>query len=533
MYWSTLFLPTLRGEPAANKSPGRRRLLRAGYLRRHSAGVYSYLPLGQRSLLKITAMVRQEMDALGAQEIRLPALADRNSATYANDAAELACGELRSYKQLPQIWYQIQVLFRAEPGSVSGPPRLRPLLMQDSISLDLDAAGLQTSYEKHCAAYQRILDRCGLEYVTAAGAESRSFLVLSEAGEHAVALGPGYAAPLDTAVSAAQPPSAPDPEGDLAPEPFHTPGVKTIAEVSRFTGLPASSQIKSLAMMADGAPVLALLRGDHELSEVKLARALGAGELRPARPEEIRAVFGAEAGSLGPVGVQGVRLLTDEALRGRRNMICGANRNDYHLRHVTPGEDFAAEFHDLRRVLPGDPSVLDGSPLSVAKAFEIARAYKLGDKYARAAGLHVTAETGQEIAPLMGRYQIAIEQILHAAAERHGDEDGLALPAALAPFHVVITPVHMADAAQRDAATRLYADLRSAGVDVLLDDRDERPGVKFKDADLIGVPYRITLGKKLAQGLVELRDRRRKKALEVTLAAVTEVVRTEASAPGR
>jgi prolyl-tRNA synthetase len=523
VYWSRLFIPTLRGEPAAAGSPGHGLLLRAGYLRRHSAGVYSHLHLAQRSLRKIAAIACEEMDAIGAQEIRLPALAPGAGAAYEDLAAELARGELRSYRQLPQIWYQIQTVFGEETRPVSGPPR--PLLVKDSFSFDVDAAGLEASYEKHRAAYGRIFERCEIEPVAAAGIESHAFMVVAQAGEDTVVLGPGYAATPEAAVSVPQPPAAPDPEGDLEPEEFATPGVKTIAEVSRFTGKPASSQIKSLVMAADGALVLALLRGDHELSEAKLAGVLRAAELRPARPEEIRAAFGAAAGSLGPVGVHGVRVLADQALRGRRNMICGANRDDYHLRHVTPGEDFSAEFHDLRRVLPGDASVLDGAPLSAVKAVELGRIAKLGDKGSRAAGLHVTTEAGDEIAPAMGRYQVGIERILYAAAELHGDEDGLALPAAIAPFDVVITPVHLADPSQRGAAERLYAELRAAGVDVLLDDRDERPGVKFKDADLIGVPYRITLGKKLAQGLVELRDRRRKTAQDVPLEAVTQAMR--------
>ncbi|MCU1337247.1 MAG: Prolyl-tRNA synthetase, partial [Bryobacterales bacterium] len=409
--------------------------------------------------------------------------------------------------------------------------RVRQFTMKDSYSFDMDPAGLDVSYEKHRQAYCRIFDRCGLDYMMVeahsgamGGSQSHEFMVVSDAGEDLVVRGANYAANLEKAVSVSKPPAAPDPEGDLTPEEFHTPSVKTIAEVAQFTGLPETSQMKSLVMVAGGNPVLALLRGDHQLSEAKLASVLEA-DVRAAHPEELRQWFGADAGSLGPIGVmKSVRILADEALRGRRNMIAGANKNDYHLRHVTPGEDFEAEFHDLRQAAEGDTSVVDGSPLTVHKTVEVGHIFKLGYKYSKSMGLHVTNESGEEIAPIMGSYGIGIERILSAAVELYHDADGIVLPPAIAPFTVVVTPVNIKDEAQRKAAEEIYVAFKKAGVDVLLDDRDERPGVKFKDADLIGIPYRITVGKKLPQGIVELVERRPKRSTDVPIGDIVGAV---------
>jgi len=561
MHWSKLFIPTLRDDPADAEVASHKLLLRAGYIRQLSAGIYSHLFLAQRSLLKITAIVREEMDAIGAQEFHLPALnpaevwkessrwdamgdnlfrlKDRFgrelclAMTHEEVMTTIARGLLRSYKQLPQIWYQIQTKFRDEARPKSGLLRVRQFTMKDSYSFDLDPAGLDVSYEKHRAAYCRIFDRCGLEYMVVeahsgamGGSQSHEFMVVSDAGEDFVVRGAGYAANLEKAVSISKPPAGPDPEGDLTPEEFHTPNVKTIAEVAQFTGLPETSQMKSLVMVVDGNPVLTLLRGDHQLSEAKLASVLDAADVRAAHPEELRQWFGADAGSLGPIGVmKPVRILADEALRGRRNMIAGANKNDYHLRHVTPGEDFKAEFCDLRQAAEGDTSIVDGSPLTLHKTVEVGHIFKLGYKYSKSMGLHVTNESGEEIAPIMGSYGIGIERILSAAVELYHDADGIVLPPAIAPFTVVVTPVNGTDNTQRQAAAGIYEALKNAGLDALFDDRDERPGVKFKDADLIGIPYRITVGKKLPQGIVELVERRLKRSTDVDIANVVEAVR--------
>ncbi len=327
----------------------------------------------------------------------------------------------------------------------------------------------------------------------------------------------GYAANREKATAHASAPAVADPEGDLTPEEFHTPGRKTIAEVSAFTGLPETSQMKSLVLMANGKPLLVMLRGDHQLSETKFAAASGDGAFRPAFPAEIRAAFGADPGSLGPVGVTGMRILADHALAGRRNMIAGANRDDYHLRHVTPGEDFQAEFMDLRAVEAGDGCPACGAPVEIRKTVEIGHIFKLGYRYSESMGLHVTSIAGEEITPIMGSYGIGIERILSAAIELYHDKDGMSLPAAIAPFTVVVTPVNLADAVQKQAAGDIYSACAALGLDTLFDDRDERPGVKFKDADLIGIPFRITVGKKAAGGVVELVERRRKTTVEVPI----------------
>src|SRR3954451_19478593 len=372
MLWSKLFIPTLRETPADAEVRSHQLLLRAGYVRQLAAGIYNYLFLAQRSLLKIENIVREEMDAIGGQEMLLPALnpaeiwqesgrwdvmganmfrlKDRWNRdlclgmTHEEVMTSVARGEMRSYKQLPQIWYQIQTKFRDEPRPKSGLLRVRQFVMKDSYSFDIDPAGLDAAYDKHYQAYCRIFERCGIQYTVVeahsgamGGSQSHEFMVASDAGEDLVALckSCGYSANLEKAASVPVPPAAPDTIGDLSPEEFHTPGRKTIAEVAEFTGLPETSQMKSLVLMADGKLVLALLRGDHSLSETKFASAVGAVEVRPAHPEEIRSAFGADPGSLGPVGIQKMRVLADLELKDRRNMIAGANKDDYHLRNVT------------------------------------------------------------------------------------------------------------------------------------------------------------------------------------------------------
>jgi prolyl-tRNA synthetase len=553
MKWSRLFIPTLRENPVDAEVASHQLLLRAGYARQLAAGIYSYLFLAQRSLVKIQRIVREEMNAIGAQEIHLPALnpaevwqesgrwdvmgdnlfrlKDRFgrelclAMTHEEVVTAVARGELRSYKQLPQIWYQIQTKFRDEPRPKSGLLRVRQFLMKDAYSFDIDPAGLDVAYEKHYHAYCRIFERCGLKFTAVeahsgamGGSQSHEFMVASDAGEDFVArcAGCGYAANLEKAAAHPAAPATADPAGDFSPEEFHTPDRKTIAEVAEFTGLPETSQMKSLVLVAGGKPILALLRGDHQLSETKF-QALAGGEFRPAQADEIREWFGADAGSLGPVGVKNMRIVADLALRGRKNMIAGANRNDYHLKNVTPGEDFQAEFIDLRQVAPGDGCEVCGKPLEVVKTVEVGHIFKLGYKYSEKMGLRVLNAEGKEVAPIMGSYGIGIERILCCAIELFHDKDGMTLPCSIAPFDVVITPANFSDAGQRSAAEDLYRQCVEQGIDALLDDRDERPGVKFKDADLIGVPYRITVGKKLTGGVVELVTRSTRECIDVPL----------------
>jgi prolyl-tRNA synthetase len=554
MLWSKLFIPTLRENPAEAEVASHQLLLRAGYIRQLSAGIYNYLFLAQRSLLKITSIVRQEMDAIGGQEMLLPALnpaevwqesgrwdvmgdnlfrlKDRFGRdlclgmTHEEVMTVIARGELRSYKQLPQIWYQIQTKFRDEPRPKSGLLRVRQFIMKDSYTFDMDQAGLDAAYDRHYQAYCRIFERCGLRYLVVeahsgamGGSQSHEFMVESDAGEDFVAVcsGCGYAANLEKAVAEPSAPRAEDPEGDFAPEEFHTPGRKTIADVTEFTGLPETSQMKSLVLVADGKPVLVMLRGDHQLSEAKLGAVVNDPEFRPAHPEEIQRWFGAAAGSLGPVGVANMPILADRALVGRRNMIAGANRDDHHLRHVTLGEDFQAEIHDLRQVAAGDLCRKCGGVLAIRKTVEIGHIFKLGYKYSESMGLRVLGADGKEVTPIMGSYGIGIERILCAAIELYHDKDGMILPAAIAPFTVVITPANINDAVQAEAARQIYRSCLDLGMDALLDDRDERPGVKFKDADLIGVPFRIVVGKKLAGGLVELVERKTRQSSDIAV----------------
>jgi len=552
MLWSKLFIPTLREDPAEAEVASHRLLLRAGYIRQLAAGIYSYLGLAQRSLSKIQRIVREEMDAIGAQEFLLPALnpaevwqesgrwegmgdnmfrlKDRFGRdlclgmTHEEVMTSIARGELRSYKQLPQIWYQIQNKFRDEPRPKSGLLRVRQFLMKDSYSFDIDAEGLDVSYRKHHDAYLKIFSRCGLTVIPVeahsgamGGSQSMEFMVPSDAGEDFVAVCPKchYAANLEKAISHATPPAQPDPELSAAPEPFHTPNRKTIAEVAEFTGLPTTSQMKSLVMVADGTTVLALVRGDHQLSETKFGACVGASEFRAATYGEIVEAFGAEPGSLGPIGIT-LRIVADSALEGRRNMIAGANKNDYHLRNVTPGVDFETTFADIRQAATEDPCAVCSGPLEVHKTIEIGHIFKLGYKYSSSMGFHVQSATGEDITPIMGSYGIGIERILCCAIEQQNDALGMILPPAIAPYTVVITPINNADGALREAAERIAGECEAMGIDVLYDDRDERPGVKFKDADLIGVPFRITIGgKKLALGLVEIYDRKTRSSRDV------------------
>jgi len=559
MRWSLLHIPTLRDDPAEAEVVSHKLLLRAGYVRQLSAGLYCYLFLAKRSLLKIERIIREEMDRIGAQEIYLPELhpaevwresgrweqmghdmfrlQDRWGRDYCLGMTEeeivtqLARGELRSYKHLPQIWYQIQAKFRDEPRPKSGLMRVRRFTMKDSYSFDIDADGLDASYRKHYDAYCRIFTRCGLEYLPVeahsgamGGKESHEFVVPSEAGEDWVVEceASGYRANLQKARALPKPPAEADSEGEAALEEFHTPGMKTIAEVSAFDGRPPDAHVKALVYVADDKPLMVLLRGDHDLEEAKLEAAVGATELRPAHPEELEQWLGAEAGSLGPVGAKDIEILADEALRDRRNMICGANKNDHHLKNVVPGRDFEARWVDLREVQDGDLDVESGQPVRRRKAIEVGHIFKLGYRYSESMGLRVLDQNGKEVAPIMGSYGIGLERILTGVIEQNHDEGGMALPTAIAPFEVVVTPVNLKNDEQRDAAEKIYAELAAARVDVLYDDRAERAGVKFKDAELIGIPWRVTVGKKISESLVELFERSTRETVDVR---VEEVVR--------
>jgi len=390
------------------------------------------------------------------------------------------------------------------------------------------------SYDKHVQAYTNIFQRCGVRalFVEAfsgmmGGTVSGEFAAPSEAGEDFIATSDcGYAANLEKAVSALAP--VEDPAGNESPEPFATPGQKTIEDLVRFTGERPDRMIKTLVYIAESEPVVILMRGDHALSETKLSTALGTAVFRPATPEEAFKLHGAHLGSLGPVGLSKVRIFADKALEGRRDMTTGANRDDMHLRHVTPGRDFQAEYRDLRAVAAGDPCIQCGKPLELVKAVELGHVFKLGRRYSRTMHANVLDAAGKEVEIVMGSYGIGVERILTMAVEQNYDKDGMFLPKSIAPFQVILTAANMDDAPLREAAEGLYSQLQAERIEVLFDDRDERPGVKFKDADLIGVPYRLTLGRRtFERGRAEIVVRSTKQIQDVSLEKAVQTLKEQ------
>jgi prolyl-tRNA synthetase len=493
-------------------------------------------------------------------------LKDRKGADLALGMTEeevmtsIAMKELRSYKQLPQIWYQIAPKFRDEPRPKSGLLRVRQFMMKDSYSFDIDAAGLDVSYKKHYDTYCRIFDRCGLKYMVVeadsgamGGKESHEFMVRTPAGEdHIVSCdGCDYAANMEKATSKLEVVEDLWPQGDGKPLEVHTPGQKTIEDVARFLGVSPKNKIKTLAYMSDepvpdqknekagkagSRPVpraiVVLMRGDHQLNEAKFNATVGVAT-RPMEEAEIKALFKSPAGYLGPVGIEWAKdlkkdaalplLLVDEALQGRTNLIAGANKEDYHLKNLTPGKDFhPTAYADLRAVTAGEACPNCGKPLRIDTAVEIGHIFKLGYRYSDSMGLRVLDKNGKEAMPIMGCYGIGIERILTAAIEQSNDENGFWLPPSIAPFQIVVTPVNVKDESLLKAAVDIGTRLEAAGFDVVLDDRDERPGVKFKDADLVGIPFRITVGKKVTEGTVEVVLRSTREVRDVTIATVVE-----------
>jgi prolyl-tRNA synthetase len=564
--WSQLFIPTLREAPADAEVASHKLLLRSGYIRQLGAGVYSFLFLGNRSINKIIDIVREEMDRIG-QEFLLPTLQprelweesgrwsvmgdnmfrlkDRKGAdlclgmTHEEVVTSIARNELRSYKQLPQIWYQIQTKFRDEPRPRAGLLRVRQFIMKDAYSFDIDEAGLDVSYNKHDKTYRRIFTRCGLDFIAVeadsgamGGSQSQEFMVYTEAGEDLIVscAESGYAANLEKATSQLTPVTEMKPTGDGMPELVHTPGKAAIADVAEFFKISPASDIKTVAYMGqkrDGTgktvqvPVIAFLRGDHFVNETKLMAAAYVSELRPMVAEELALYFEGPAGYLGPIGLKvlpadkgdprAAFVVIDNGLEGRRNMVGGANKLDYHYRNIMPGRDFSwTRIADIRNVNEGDLDVASGKPLKIGKAVEVGHIFKLGTRYSKSMGASVLNREGKEVMPIMGCYGIGIERILTAAIETSAaanEGKSYALPPAIAPFQAVVTITNIGDAALLAAGEKVSADLEAAGVDVILDDRDERAGVKFKDADLVGIPYRINIGRGVAEGKIELVDR--------------------------
>ena len=585
--WSELFIPTLREAPADAEVASHKFLVRAGYIRQLAAGIYSYLFLGNRSFNKIMAIVRQEMDKIG-QEFYLPALHPRElweasgrwsvmgenlfrlkdrkgtdlclGMTHEEVMTDIARKELRSYKQLPQIWYQIQSKFRDEPRPRSGLLRVRQFIMKDSYSFDIDAAGLDVSYKQHYDAYCRIFDRCGLKYMVVeadsgamGGKESHEFMVRTPAGEDLIVSceSCNYAANMEKASSKLGGVDDLLLEGDGEPLEVHTPGMKTIEDVARFLGVSPKNKIKTLAYMAeekDGKTgksklraIVVLMRGDHQLNEAKFAVAVGGKQTRPMQEDEIKQLFRSPAGFLGPIGIEwaanikdGDRpvLLVDKALEGRKNLICGANKEDYHLKNVTPGHNFQpTAYADLRSVTAGEVCPNCGAPLRIDTAVEVGHIFKLGYKYSESMGARVLDRNGKEVTVIMGCYGIGIERILTAAIEQSNDENGFWLPPSIAPFEIIVCPTNVKDDTLLKTAIDIATRLEAEGFDVLLDDRDERPGVKFKDADLVGVPYRVTVGKKVTEGTVEVVRRSTQEMQDVSISAITDYF--EALRPAR
>ena len=542
MRWASLFIPTLRDAPAEAEAVSHQLLVRGGFMRQLQSGHYSMLPLGWRVHQKVAQVIRQEMDTIGAQDFHLPAMhpASLWQASRRWDAigeemfrltdrkgADLALGmtheevftslslELSSYRDLPQIWYQIQWKFRDEPRPKSGLLRVREFAMKDSYSFDLDDAGLDRSFDLHHDAYLRTFRRLDLDAqpVEASsgamgGSASIEFMVESDAGEDDVAIceGCGYAANVERATA------APDPvenrPGSDSPEAFPTPGVRTIAALAE-AGHPPVHQVKTLVYRVDGALTLILLRGDHPFLEQKFADATGAVDIVPAEADEIRAALGASPGSLGAVGVSNLAIYADEALRGRSGMTTGANEDDVHLAGVDVERDVAVDhWINVRGILDGEACASCGETLRVARCIEAGHIFNLGRKYSEALGVPVLDAEGENRVPSLGSYGIGVGRAMAAVAETHHDENGLIWPMAIAPYEVVLTVVKVDHEESMAVAEQLYDDLQSAGVDVLLDDRDGRAGVKFADAELVGIPLRVTIGPRgIENGQLELTSR--------------------------
>jgi prolyl-tRNA synthetase family II len=564
MRWSQLHIPTLREDPADADAASHRLLLRAGFIRPLMAGHYSLLPLGVKVRAKVIGIIRAELNRIGAQEFLAPCmhpaqlweksgrlavmgdemfrLRDRRGQlnvlgmTHEEIFTTLAI-ELASYRELPQVWYHFQTKFRDEPRPKSGLIRVREFTMKDSYSFDVDEAGLDASFEAHRTAYQRIFARLGIPAFgveasngTMGGSDSVEFMCPTPAGEDRVARCPDceYAANVEKATSALAPIEdlAPD-ELPAAPQRLDTPGVRTIEDLATGYGLAADRQVKTLVQIIDGQLTLVLLRGDHPLSEQKLIDATGTVNIRPAQPEEISEALGALPGSLGAVGVTGLPVIADEALRGRRGLSTGANTDDVHLTGVDVDRDIeVGRWADLREVTRGEPCPRCGTPLEFISALEVGHIFKLGRKFTSSLGVTVTGPDGTAIVPVMGCYGIGVERALAAIAEVHHDDAGLVWPVQVAPAEVDVIMVTGKDAEVRATAETLYSSLLDAGVEALIDDRDVRPGVKYADCELVGIPFRVSVGPRdLADGVVEVTSRETGEKERVKVGDVVDRIR--------
>ena len=561
MRWSQMHIPTLREDPADAGAASHRLLVRAGYIRQLSAGHYSLLPLAVRVRAKIIDIIRQEMNAIGAQELLLPTMHPEEtwrrsgrwdswadvmfrvtdhkgavnvlSATHEEIFAILA-QELNSHKQLPQAWYQFQTKFRDEARPRAGLLRVREFTMKDSYSFDLAPEGLDVSFERHRDAYLRIFQRLGIPVIPVeassgamGGKDSTEFMCPSDAGEDLVAHCPAcnYAANVEKATSRLE--EVTDGPGRPAPERFGTPGARTIEALAAGYDAPAVRQITTLVYVLDGKLTLVLMRGDHALNEQKLADATAAVEFRPAHPEEIREALGALPGSLGAVGVTNLPVLADEALRGRRDMITGANADDFHLRGVDIARDITVgSWADLREVAAGEPCIVCGEPLEIEPAIEVGHIFKLGYKFTKAFDVTVLDASGERVHPIMGSYGIGVERAMAAIVESHYDERGIIWPVAVAPFAVDVVVAQSEDPESAKVGESVYEQLTAAGIEAIIDDRAERAGVKFRDAEITGIPFRVTVGKRgLADSTVEVTTRATGETVKVAIGDIVAHLR--------
>jgi prolyl-tRNA synthetase len=565
MRWSKMHIPTLRDDPADAGAPSHRLLLRGGYIRQLMAGHYSLLPIAQRVRLKVIEIIRQEMNGIGAQEILMPVmhpaelwqtsgrwevmgdemfrLKDRRGSDLAlgmthEEIVSTLATELDSYRELPQMWYQFQTKLRDEPRPKAGLMRTREFTMKDSYSFDLGWEELDVSFRAHRDAYARAFERLGIpawqaqaSNGTMGGSDSIEFVCPSPTGEDLVIHCPDcdYAANIEKATSRlAAVDDSPERTVVLAaPESFPTPGVRTIDDLATQYQAAADRQIKTLVYLLDGTLTLVLMRGDHALHEQKLVDATGAVTVRPAEPEEIRAALGALPGSLGAVGVSDHPIIADEALRGRRGMYTGANIDDTHLRGVDVERDInVGQWADLREAAAGEGCVNCGHELEAERGIEVGHIFKLGYKFSNALGLSVSGPDGKPVKPIMGCYGIGVERAMAAIIEVHHDAKGIVWPAAVAPFEVDVVIAQQDNAEVAEAGERVYQALLAAGVEVIVDDRPVRAGVKFSDAELVGIPFRVTIGKRgLASGSAELTDRATGSTVSVPLDDLPKHVR--------
>jgi len=562
---SQLLNPTLREVPAEAEIISHKLMLRAGLIRKSASGLYTYLPLGLRVLRKIESIVREEMDAKGGQEVLMPImqpaelweesgrwevygaelfrLKDRHNRefclgpTHEEIITDLVRGEIRSYKQLPLLLYQIQNKYRDERRPRFGLMRGREFVMKDLYSFDRDEAGLHENYIKMYNAYCRIFSRCGLTYrpveadpgAIGGTGGSHEFMVLADSGENSVVYCSGcdYAANMEKSECRPQVTEDTAPEGQRALVP--TPGVKSIEDLSEFLTVPKSSLVKSLLYQGDEKTFLVLVRGDRKLNEIKLNNALGGFiSLQLAAPEIVENILGCGPGSVGPVGVpEGLMVIADAEVSLMKRAVCGANKADHHYVDAVPGQDFRIDqVHDLRMVEPGEACLKCGAPLKEARGIEVGQVFKLGTKYSKALGANYLDENGVEKNCVMGCYGVGVSRTIAAAIEQNHDENGIIWPMPIAPYHCIIVTASTKDTLVVETADKLYQELKNLGVEVVLDDRDERAGVKFKDADLVGYPLRVTLGSKtLANGQVELKERKSGETHLVQVADLTQQVK--------